>query len=1170
MRHAPIALASLLLLLAPPSPLASDEAPACPPGALRVLEHDLVVRIVPSERAIRVEDRILIEAGEGAETDLVLDESLALGSATWQDGSPARLERAGGRLKGLKPPTGRSTLTLAYGGQVNDDVKKSDALAWVAGDGTRGLVNEKGVYLAGSSRWVASPVGRQALARHHVKAYIPAPYLVVTQGGVPEREVLVAEGAAGAGAGVEPKAAPASGAGATTTWNVLRARAALVSDDLTLVAGPYVSKSRVVDGITLSTYFYEQDADLQDLWLDAAAEIVTRYAPILGRYPHPKFDVVANFFSTGYGMPSFTLLGDEVIRSATMRAKAAGGRIPAGYLDHEYVHGWFGNGLFVDYSTGNWCEGLTTYCSNYLAKELDGADAARAHRRGTLEKWSLRVKGAKDVPVRAFLQKVEDTDNDIGYGKASMVFHLARRQMGDAAFWGAVKSFTQARVGTIVSWDAWLAAFDEAAGTSVSAHVQPYLERAGLPEVVIAGVEKKPVQGGIEARVRLQQRVPAGAGPWPLFVPVRLAGAPEDKQEHEVDLSSGEATLTVTLPAAPSAVQVDPDYHALRRIAEADLPPCLERTLLGEGGVVVLAGGGEAAFRPLAEQVAQARGWRVVGPELDVAGFAGPALVLRVAPEGARRFEAGGKTYDDPSAALLVSTIEGGRARTTFTALSDAAAQRAGRLPFYAWDPWVVFQGGRPVARDERKAEKPSTEAAFSVRFDELAPDDPAARVKADLERLTSKELEGRLPGSKGHDLATEMLKERVKAWSGQDAWLWTTGMGRWKRESGREITLVYEDDRKETIKDAFRPFVPGEERQIVRPEYYEVVDWSDPSILALALDANKRTSSLVFYVLTPEAETGLAPFLDSVTDVTPATQAELAKPGRDGKPRRKPPHLGPWLLGRRARLAPHLTGIPRAIVAVNPEVGAKLRQAYDGDARAAIDVRWNASLTLTNVAGSPGALAPERDMMDPRPKPPVVVLCAHYDSHGVQDGTLFEGADDNASGVACLLEVLANLPAEGAKGKDGAPGVLVLFTDGEEWGLRGARHAARVLSARYDVRAVINVDSIGRAASKPTHVVGLSTHPALAAKVRAALEGAGIAIGKDIDEFAYAHGSDHMPFHDLEVPAITLWASDYAVMDSADDKLAKVEVAGVVKIAHALAKLLREDLAGVAAAGSK
>lgn len=1159
--------ASLLALLAACLPAGRAHAgePALPEGALRIVEHDLSVRIVPAAHALRCEDRITVLAGPGAETDLVLDPALALEGPPLLDGKPIELSREGARLKGFRPPAGRSVLTLRYGGVVKDDVQSSGDLSWVAGDRTRGLVDPKGVYLAGASRWVPAPVGRSSLALFHVTAWIPAPYLVVTQGSVPVREGWLGMGEPLAGAEVRPPAPAEDAPQALTQWNVLKARAVVPSDDLTLVAGPYVTKSRVERGITLSTFFYEQDAAIQDLWLAAAAAIVARYEPILGPYPHPKFDIVANFFSTGYGMPSFTLLGDEVIRSATARAQAMGGAIPPGYLDHEYVHGWYGNGLFVDYSTGNWCEGLTTYCSNYLAKELEGPEAGRAHRRGTLEKWSMRVTGAKDVPVRSFLQKVEDTDNDIGYGKSSMIFHLARRQMGDAAFWSCVKDFTQARVGTIVSWDEWLRAFDEAAGTSVSAHVRPYLERPDAPQALIASVATREVEGGVEATVRLRQGVPPGSEPWPFFVPVRLLGAPEDRMEHEVDLSSGEATLTVSLPAKPTAVQVDPEWHTLRRIAEADLPACLERTFLAREGVVQVLGG-EKELGPLAQQVARAQGWRVVGADFDLAAYPGAALVLRIAPEGERTLQAGGTTYSDPAHALLESRMEGGRARTVFTALSPAAAARAGRLPFYGWDPWVVFQGGRPVARDPRRDEAKTTQASFSVSLEAGAPPEPVARVKADLERLVSAELEGRWPGSKGHERTRALLKERLQAWSGREAWSLPFQVGRWRLESSRDLTVVHEDGRKEVLAKAFRPFVPGAERALATPESFEIVPWDNPDILALAQDANQRLTQLVVYALTPAAEAGLAPWLDSEGDLTAATEAELAKPGRDGKPRPRPV-LPAWLLGRRARIAPALAPIPRAIVAVDVATGERLKAAWDADARLALEVRWNAPVRCENLLGLPAPLAPAREMMDPRPRPPVVVLCAHLDSFGLQDGVLWQGADDNASGVACLLEVLAQVPADAVRGSEGTPGLVVLFSDAEEWGLRGARKAAEELAERYDVRAVINVDTVGRAKSKPTFLVGLSTHPALAARLRGALEAAGVALGSDIDARAFPHGADHWPFHELGVPAITLWASEYAIMNSAGDTLDKVEPEGIATLAGALARLLREDLAGVAAA---
>jgi Zn-dependent M28 family amino/carboxypeptidase len=196
------------------------------------------------------------------------------------------------------------------------------------------------------------------------------------------------------------------------------------------------------------------------------------------------------------------------------------------------------------------------------------------------------------------------------------------------------------------------------------------------------------------------------------------------------------------------------------------------------------------------------------------------------------------------------------------------------------------------------------------------------------------------------------------------------------------------------------------------------------------------------------------------------------------------------------------------------------------------------------------------------------VLVTAHYDSFGRQGSALWVGADDNATGVACALEVARTIhtyPKLGT-GPD-ALAVLVVLIDGEEWGLLGSRELVGVLAPHYDVRAVINVDSIGRAVSKPTHILGLSKHPALARLTRNALEREGIVIGPDIDQYGYEHGSDHWPFHEAGIPAITLWASDYGVMNTADDTPEKVEPEGVARIAAALARLLRDDLGALAAA---
>ena len=87
-----------------------------------------------------------------------------------------------------------------------------------------------------------------------------------------------------------------------------------------------------------------------------------------------------------------------------------------------------------------------------------------------------------------------------------------------------------------------------------------------------------------------------------------------------------------------------------------------------------------------------------------------------------------------------------------------------------------------------------------------------------------------------------------------------------------------------------------------------------------------------------------------------------------------------------------------------------------------------------------------------------------------------------------------------------------------------------------------------------PVSVVGVSMHPRLARIVAAALEQSGLTVGKDIDRFAFAHGSDHWPFHLAGIPAVDLWSGDYGVMHTKTDTPDGVDEQKVTRIGRALA----------------
>jgi hypothetical protein len=95
-------------------------------------------------------------------------------------------------------------------------------------------------------------------------------------------------------------------------------------------------------------------------------------------------------------------------------------------------------------------------------------------------------------------------------------------------------------------------------------------------------------------------------------------------------------------------------------------------------------------------------------------------------------------------------------------------------------------------------------------------------------------------------------------------------------------------------------------------------------------------------------------------------------------------------------------------------------------------------------------------------PDAPALVISAHYDHEGVDDsGQIFNGADDNASGVAVVLET-ARLFA--SRGKKPYRDIIFSLFSGEEQGLQGSKHFVNTVEdPKRSFFANINIDMIGR-----------------------------------------------------------------------------------------------------------
>lgn len=154
------------------------------------------------------------------------------------------------------------------------------------------------------------------------------------------------------------------------------------------------------------------------------------------------------------------------------------------------------------------------------------------------------------------------------------------------------------------------------------------------------------------------------------------------------------------------------------------------------------------------------------------------------------------------------------------------------------------------------------------------------------------------------------------------------------------------------------------------------------------------------------------------------------------------------------------------------------------------------------------------------------IVVTAHYDHVGTNDGQIFNGADDNASGVATMLALAADLKRQAPEHS-----VFVVALDGEERGLLGAKHFVEAPPVPLaSISMNLNFDMTARAETDgKLWVTGTYQNPTF----RPILEGiaadgaVSLAFGKDTPQDTgsdnWVEASDHGAFYRAQIPFLYL-----------------------------------------------
>ncbi|MBW1980736.1 MAG: ChaN family lipoprotein [Deltaproteobacteria bacterium] len=354
-----------------------------------------------------------------------------------------------------------------------------------------------------------------------------------------------------------------------------------------LVVAPYVVRKARYHQIEIATYFLSGDDSLSERYLSQTKRYLQRYEQMLGPYPYARFAIVEHILPTGYGMPTFTLLGRQVLKLPF---------IPETSLGHEVLHSWFGNSIYVDYASGNWCEGLTSYLADHHFAELKGE--GWKYRKNIIENYESYVHGSEEIAVRSFRAGEDRAQRAVGYGKAAMVFHMLKKKIGEEAFAYSLKQLVQKRMFKITSWDDIERIFEKSTGKYLRPFFDFWLDSKGALDLSLDWARAREASGSFQ--VDLQVHLSNGSLPFPIVLVANTAAGPESRV---IIATALEQSYTLDFASRPTWLTVDPEYDLFRRLQPEEQTPRLSRLLGDPGRTVVLQRKDEPVYGALVEKL---------------------------------------------------------------------------------------------------------------------------------------------------------------------------------------------------------------------------------------------------------------------------------------------------------------------------------------------------------------------------------------------------------------------------------------------------------------------------------------------------------------------------------------------------------------------------------------
>jgi len=631
----------------------------------KIQMHDIILKINPHTHDLSVIDSFVIET-DSKSWDFNLSDKLTVESIFVNDKEKSFSileENLGNELSKYSIKRGWfdkpiSTIKINYAGKLFQDTEEASFSREKVAMEINATISEEGVFLSPSAGYY--PMANEELIYFTTSVHLPDGWSAVSEGKVlnsNEAEIITTE---------FKTMHPVEGIFITAAkWNV---------------------QKQIHNGIEFYTYFFPEDSSLATDYIQKSMDYVDMYSDMLSPYPFSKFAVVENFFPTGYGMPSYTVLGRSVIHLPFIVFTSLG---------HEVLHNWWGNSVNVG-DDGNWCEGLTTYQADYLYKQNRSSMSGKQYRKDILKDFSVYVNESNDFPPSEFHRRTDMATRSIGYGKVAMIFHMIEEYIGHDAFIKALQIVIINEQWGHGTWADFIEAFEKISGKDLALFQEAWVKQPGVPLITLT-------ERNDSLFIVQSEKIK------PMWIPITTIQNNGDIINNTM-YSNSEFTFINT--DGLSEISIDPDYHLMRKLHPEELDMTI-RHLLSESSFNFIIPENNKEWNKLVKSfngyINESNNPQILTPTSTIPDA--PVIYLGVLPKKLNNIKINGSLdiYGNLFDAFEHSVVwafeheNGLPALVIYSTHYDELTPLARKVPHYGKYGYLVFNHGNNVAKGNHK-----------------------------------------------------------------------------------------------------------------------------------------------------------------------------------------------------------------------------------------------------------------------------------------------------------------------------------------------------------------------------------------------------------------------------------------------------------------------------------